>query len=264
MMYEGYQCLEFERDGTVLQVYINRTDSNLNLVDETLHHDLARLFRELRQESHARAVLLMGRGDAFSAGGDFEWFRRLRSVERVSALARSAKQLIWDLLDVELPIVVAIHGVAMGLGANIALLSDVIFMAQSAQIADPHVRAGIVAGDGGVAAWPIAIGPAKAKEYLMTGDPLSSTEAERLGLVNHVVPDTELEAKSLAFAHRLAAGAPLAIQHTKASINKLIKQALNVGFDTSTAYEMLTFLSADHVEAVNAFLEKRTATFEGT
>ncbi|MCH2187549.1 enoyl-CoA hydratase-related protein, partial [Myxococcota bacterium] len=144
-----------------------------------------------------------------------------------------------------------------------ALLCDTIFMAEDATLADPHVRVGIVAGDGGTAIWPLAVGPARAKEYLMTGDPIPANEAERLGLVNHVVPPEELAERSLAFARRLAAGSPLAIQYTKQSVNKVVKDALNIAFDTSTALEIVTFQSEDHQEALSAIREKRKPVFRG-
>ncbi len=263
MTYEGYNCLNFERIGDVLRVTISHPESDYNLVDDSLHHDLSRLFRELKQEASARAVLLDGRGAAFSAGGNFHWFKTLRSPQRLGEINRDGKQMIWDMLDVELPIVTAVHGAAMGLGASIVLFSDVIFMAESARIADPHVRAGIVAGDGGTVAWPLAVGPARAKEYLMTGDALSAADAERIGLINHVVPDDELHDRALAFAHRIAEGAPLAIRYTKLAVNKLIKQALGVSFDVASAHELTTFLSEDHIEAVDAFLSKRRPKFTG-
>jgi enoyl-CoA hydratase len=181
----------------------------------------------------------------------------------MEALRRDAKQLIWDLLDVEVPIVAAVNGPAMGLGASIALLCDVIFMADTAVIGDPHVRVGIVAGDGGAAIWPLAVGPARAKQYLLTGDPLTAAEAERIGLVNRVVPAADLDREAMAFAARLAAGAPLAVRYTKLAVNKLVKDALNVAFDTSTALELVTFQSEDHVEALAALREKRKPTFKG-
>jgi enoyl-CoA hydratase len=259
-----FSCLDVTYDDDVLRVTINHPRSELNAVDEALHHDLARLFRELKREDRANAVLLTGRGRAFSAGGDYEWFKTLRSSRRLFDLNRDAKQLIWDLLDVEVPIVAAVNGHAMGLGASIALFCDVIFMAESAKIADPHVRAGIVAGDGGVVAWPMAVGPARAKEYLLTGDALTAIEAERIGLVNHVVADAELDAAALAFARRLAAGAPMAVRYTKLAVNKLVKDALGNAFDASTGYELTTFMSDDHIEAVDAFLGKRTPRFTGS
>jgi len=263
MTTEDFTTLQIDRTGDVLRVTIAHPSSPLNAVDEALHHDLTALFAALRRETEARAVLLPGRGRAFSAGGDFNWFPALQEPGRLEALRRDAKQLIWDLLDVEIPIVAAVNGHAIGLGASIALLCDVIFMADSATIADPHVKVGIVAGDGGVAIWPLALGPARAKQYLLTGDPLTAAEAERIGLINRVVPAAELDAEAMAFAQRLAAGAPLAVRYTKLAVNKLVKDALNIAFDTSTALELLTFHSDDHREALAAIREKRPPVFKG-
>jgi enoyl-CoA hydratase len=263
MITSDFRCLRLERDGDVLRVSIDHPDSRLNAIDDDLHHDLTALFAGLKRETEARAVLLTGAAGAFSVGGSFDWFRTLDSPRRLFDLHRDAKQMIWDLLDVELPIVAAVNGHAMGLAANLALLCDCVFMAESAKIADPHVRAGIVAGDGGTAIWPLAIGPARAKEYLLTGDPLTAQDAERIGLINRVVPDDRLDAEAMAFAHRLAAGAPMAVRYTKIAVNKLIKDAMNVSFDAATGFEMLTMLSEDHDEAISAFKEKRTPDFRG-
>ena len=258
-----FDCLRLERDGHVLRVVIDRPGDDLNRVDGALHHDLTRLFPFLQREREARAVLLTGAGRAFSAGGDFDWLPSLQEPGRLEALRLDARQMIGDLLDVHLPIVCALNGHAVGLGASIALLCDAVFMASSATIADPHVRLGIVAGDGGTVAWPLAIGPARATRYLLTGDPVDAVEAERLGLVTEVAPDDEVEARALAFAHRLAAGAPLAVQYTKQAVNKLIRTALDDTFDVATALEIVTFRSDDHQEALAAMRERRAPRFEG-
>jgi len=261
--YEDFRAIRFEREGSVLRVVLDRPDSDLNAVDDLLHSELSGLFPALQREREARAVLLTGAGRAFSAGGDFGWFPALQDPERLEHLRLDAKQMIWDLLDVHLPIVCAVNGAAMGLGASLALLCDVIFMAESATIGDPHVRVGIVAGDGGTVAWPLALGPARAKQYLLTGDPVSAADAARMGLVNSAVPDAELDGVATAFAQRLAAGAPLAVQYTKQAVNKLVKDALNTAFDVATALEIGTFRSADHAEALAALREKRAPRFEG-
>ncbi len=258
-----WKNLRFERVGDVLRVVIAHPSNPMNVVDAGMHEELARLFRELKRERDARAILITGSGKTFSAGGDFNWFPTLQDPEKLNELRRDAKQLIWDLLDVELPIVAAVNGPAVGLGASIALLCDVIFMADTALIADPHVRVGVVAGDGGAAIWPLLLGPARAKQYLLTGDALKANEAERVGLVNRVVAAADLERESLAFAARLAAGAPLALQFTKQAVNKLVKDALNTAFDTSLALELVTFRSEDHQEALAALREKRAPIFKG-
>ena len=259
-----FRTLRVERlPEAVLRIAIDHPQSDLNAVDGVLHEELGRLFAALKRESEARAVVLTGRGRAFSAGGDFAWFPSLRKMDALDALRRDAKQLIGDLLDVELPIVAAVNGPAIGLGASLALLCDVIFMAESATLADPHVRVGLVAGDGGAAIWPLAIGPARAKQYLMTGDALTANEAERIGLVNRVVADDALQDEALAFAHRLAAGAPLAVRYTKQAVNALTKRAFGTAFDVSTALEIVTFQSEDHREALSALKEKRAPRFRG-
>ena len=261
--FDQFEYLQFERDGDVLRVTIDRPGDPLNAVDGTLHHELSRLFPRLQRERVARVVLLTGRGKAFSAGGDFAWFPELQQPGRLEDLRLDARQMIWDLLDVPLPIVCAVNGPAVGLGASIALLSDVIVMAESASLADPHVRVGLVAGDGGTIAWPLAVGPARAKQYLLTGDPVSAVEAERIGLVNLVVPDDELDQAAMAFAHKLASRPPLAVQHTKAAVNNWVKQTALASFDLATASEMVTFGSADHAEALAAIREKRAPRFTG-
>ena len=258
-----FTCISIERDDDVLRVVIDRPGDELNRVDDALHHDRTGLFPFLQRERDARAVLLTGRGRAFSAGGDFDWFPALQQPGRLERLRLDARQMIWDLLDVHLPIVCALNGHAVGLGASIALLCDAVFMAESATISDPHVRVGIVAGDGGTVAWPLAVGPARAKRYLLTGDAVSARDAERFGLVTDVVPDDQLDERASAFAHRLAAGAPLAIQYTKQAVNKLVKTALNEAFDVATALEIVTFQSEDHREALAALSEKRPPRFEG-
>jgi enoyl-CoA hydratase len=261
--YEGYDAIRFERLGDVLRVTLANPRNELNAVDGGMHAELRRLFEELKDEDAARAVILTGSGRAFSAGGDFNWMAGVRP-EDLSGMRREGKQIIWNLLDVEVPIVAAVNGPAVGLGATLALLCDVIFMSEEAKLADPHVRVGIVAGDGGAVAWPLAVGPAVAKRYLLTGDAMTAADAERLGLINHAVAAGELQDEALAFARRLAQGAPLAVRYTKLAVNQLVKQAMTTAFDYSTALEVLTFASADHREALRALSVKQQPQFSGT
>ncbi|HKX75298.1 MAG TPA: enoyl-CoA hydratase-related protein [Acidimicrobiia bacterium] len=258
-----FEAMVVERQDEVLRIILSNPRNRLNSIDEGMHRELTTLFSLLRREREARAVILTGRGEAFSAGGDYGWFPSLHTVERLHQLRSDARQLIWDLVDVELPIVAALNGPAVGLGATIALLCDVIIAADHATISDPHVKVGIVAGDGGTAIWPLLVGPARAKQYLLTGESLEAAEAERIGLINQVVAADALESTALGLARKLAALPPLAVQYTKAAINKLVKQALNVSFDFAAAQELITFLSEDHRAALQAITDRQPTRYQG-
>ena len=260
--------MSLRRDGHVLTVTIDHPDSSLNAVDGRLHRDFANLFNLLKRGNDdivrdARAIVLAGNGPAFSAGGDMDWFPSLRSPEKLNDLRREAKQIIWDQLDVEAPLICALNGPAVGLGASIALMCDVIVMADTAVLIDPHVQVGLVAGDGGAAIWPLMLGPHAAKRHLMLGQPLTAAEALRLGVAAEVCAAGRADDVARTWADRIAAQPPFAVQGTKLSVNQQLKQSLLTAFDFSTAMEMPCFHSADHAEAVNAFIEKRPGTYEG-
>ena len=262
--FDQFELIAFERlDGHVLKVTIDRPDSDLNAVDAQLHRELTKLMAVLKEEREARCIVLTGVGKAFSAGGDFDWFPSLQAPGKLEDLRQEAKNLIWDMLDIQVPIVAAINGHAVGLGASIGLLCDIIFVAESAIISDPHVSVGIVAGDGGTIIWPLAVGPALAKQYLLTGDPINAAEAHRIGLINFVSPNDQVVDDAITYATKLAAKAPLAVQYTKVAVNKMLKDAANTAFDTATALEILTFQSEDHTEALAAIAEKREPNFTG-
>lgn len=260
---DGLVTMGAVRDGDVLTVTIDHPDSAMNAVDDRLHHEFGVLFRTLKLEDRARSVVLTASGRAFSAGGDMAWFPELRRPDRLHRLRREAKQLVWDLLDVEVPIVCGLNGVAAGLGASVALLCDVIVMADTAAIIDPHVQVGLVAGDGGAAIWPLLVGPLAAKRHLLLGEPLHAAEAVRWGVASETCPVEEVGVRARAWADRLAAQPPLALQGTKSAVNAQLKQALLASFDVSTALELACFASEDHAEAVQAFVDKRPPTFRG-
>jgi enoyl-CoA hydratase len=167
------------------------------------------------------------------------------------------------MLDSEKPIIAKVRGYAYGLGVNIALACDLVYAAEGARFCDSHVKMGIVPGDGGAALWPLLIGFHRAKEYLLTGEPLDARRAAEIGLINHCVADSELDAAVDAMARKLAEGAPLAISYGKLSINLLLKQLVAGAFETSLAYDQLTLYTQDHKEGADAFMEKRKPRFTG-
>ena len=262
-MYENYKRIKFERRGRALTVTLNRPDL-LNAIEAEMHEELGRVFYDVAVDEEADVIILTGAGRAFCAGGDINWMQEMIDDKRIWERTRvEAKKIVYGLLDCEKPIIAKVNGAAMGLGATIALFSDVIFAAEDAKIADPHVSVGLVAGDGGAVIWPQLIGYARAKEYLMTGKPLTGADAARIGLVNHAVPAADLDAKVNEFADRLLAGATHAIRYSKTAVNIGLKQLAHSIMDASIAYETVTNSLADHQEAVSAFREKRKPKFTG-
>ena len=260
--YSTYKTIQVELKEHILTLTLNRPDS-LNAVDAVMHEELARIFADAQVDEEARAVILTGAGKAFCAGGDIKKMEEIGGLKSFPRTMWEAKKLINDILDLEKPIICAVNGPAIGLGATIALFCDIVIASERAFFADTHVKVGIVAGDGGAVIWPLLMGPNRAKQYLMTGDSLKAHEAERLGLVNFVVPEDKLAETAWHWATRLAKGPTRAISGSKVAVNKSVKAAVNLILDTSLALEGHTFTTDDHQEAKRAFIEKRPPQFKG-
>lgn len=265
--YSRFSTIEVTQDGRLLRVVLNRPES-LNAIGGGLHEELEELWPLIRRDDSVGAVLLTGAGRAFCSGGDVKGMagssaQPRNGAQTVGALIQGAKILVSGMLDVEQPIVCAVQGYAMGLGATIALCADVTIAADDAVFADTHAAIGLVAGDGGAVIWPLLLPINTAKYYLMTGDRITGTEAARLGLVLRSVPANDLAAEAEQVARRLADGPSLAIRWTKYSVNKILRERLNLVFDTSLLLEGATLLSDDHREATAAFVEKRPPSYTG-
>jgi enoyl-CoA hydratase len=258
-----FKYIRIDRDGRVLTLSLDRPEQ-LNAINSELHEELSRIFRYAHRDTGSDVIVLTGAGKAFSAGGDIPWMQRsIDDPALFRTIVTEAKEIIFSLLDCEKPIIAKVNGAAAGLGATLALFSDVIFMAQEAVIVDPHVRVGLVAGDGGAVIWPQLIGYARAKHFLMTGDPVKADTALNMGLVNFVTPREQLDAAVDAYVERLAAGATLAIRWTKTAVNIGLKQLAHAIMDASLGYEALSNGTRDHQIAVTAFVERATPTFLG-
>ena len=263
-----YETLLVDQDQSVLTITLNRPE-RLNAVDEVMHRELEAVFGEVGIDPSVSAVLLTGAGRGFCSGGDVramdERGGAIALQQRpLGAISQGGRRIIHNMLWVEQPIICALNGVAAGLGATIALFCDIIYASDKARIGDTHVKAGLVAGDGGAVIWPLLIGVAKAKELLMTGDIIDAVEAERIGLINKVVPHDKLMEEAMDLAQRLANGPALAIRGTKHAINKKIWSDLNLTLDVGLAMEERSSRHPDHNEAARSFVEKRTPEYKGT
>lgn len=263
-MFEGkYSHMTFARAGRVLTVTFNRPEK-LNAVSGPMHLELSELFYDLASDKESDVIVLTGAGKAFSAGGDVDFLEQCQAEPAVfQESLREARKLIFGLLDCDKPIICRMNGDAVGLGATIALFCDIIIAADHAKIGDPHVRIGLVAGDGGALIWPQLIGYARAKQYLLTGDLITAPEAAAMGLINFAVPADELDATVERWAGKLAKGAKLATRWTKATINTGLKQLAGAMMDTGLAYEGQSARTEDHREATKAIRERRAPVFTG-
>jgi enoyl-CoA hydratase len=240
------------RPSGVAIVTMNRPEI-LNAVNWDMHQELEDVFVELDKDKTVRAIVLTGAGRGFCSGGD----QKTLDKSPIPSPTRGGRHLIRNLLDVEVPIIAAVNGAAVGLGATLALMCDVIFAQSTARFADTHVTAGVVAGDGGAVIWPLLIGPVRAKHYLMTGAFISAEQAASMGMINEVVSDGDVRDVAIQYAEMLAAGPRDAINWTKYSVNKIIKEFAHLLLDTSIALETITFATPERREAVDAFAEKR-------
>ena len=261
MRWGNYEFLETSLSDGVLTIALNRPD-NLNATNREMHGELSRVFTQASFDTAIHVIVLTGSGRAFSAGGDIAFLQQCIEDPAVfDEVAYEGKQIVYSMLDCEKPIVGRINGHAAGLGATLALMCDITFVADHAKISDPHVRVGLVAGDGGAVIWPQLIGYARAKEYLLTGKPITAPEAEKIGLINYAVPLDELDARVNAFVQELLNGATAAIRSTKAAINVTLKQLATASMETSTALERLSNRSPEHRLAIQAMLNKEAPVF---
>lgn len=267
---EKYKELHLTREDKLLTVMFNRPE-RMNSVTPGMHEEMEELWHDVAKDDSIGAIILTGAGErAFCAGVDIGGLKAREDSQGESGRpspARSfigAKRIIANMLEVEQPIIGAINGDAVGMGASIAFCCDILVVNEKARLADTHVnRLGVVAGDGGTVSWPLMMGIHKAKEYLLTGDFLHAKDAERLGMINYALPSEEVMPKAREIALKMANGPTWALRWTKTSINKILRERLNLTMDTALATEWITLSSDDHREAVAAFLEKRPPKFSG-
>jgi len=264
MDYSSYQHLLVEKKDGIALLTINRPES-LNATNFRLHNELSRVWLDLAEDDEVRVAVITGAGRAFSAGGDFEVVEKsMGNLEVVAQTMKEARDIVHNMINCDKPIISAINGVAVGAGLAVALLADISIASENARFTDGHTRLGVAAGDHAAVIWPLLVGMAKAKYYLLTCDMLDAKEAERIGLVSMVVPPDQLMSKAMEIARKLASGAQQAIRLTKHSLNQWLRAAAHTSFDYSLALEMLGFFGADIREGLTTLQERRPAVFPST
>lgn len=236
-----------------------------NRVDQALHVELIAALGELADDGDVRAVVLRSTGKTFSAGGDFDMMQAASADPTVRRrIVDDAQRLVQAFLVLPQPIIAAVQGPAIGLGATLVLLCDAVVAARSATFADSHVAIGLVAGDGGCLAWPQSAGMIRARRHLLTGDPIDAALAYTCGMVTDLVEDpAEVTGTALQIAIRIAGLAPLAVQGTKRALNRVSQQRAGEVVELSLALEAQTLASEDLLEGIAAFQQRRPPEFRG-
>jgi enoyl-CoA hydratase len=262
--YARYTKLKFANPAERVLEIILDNPGKLNATDAAMHAELAEIWRDVDADPDIAVALLRGAGNAFSAGGDLALVENL--TQDFTARARvwkEARDLVYNLINCNKPVVSAIEGPAVGAGLVAGLLADISVAGKSARIIDGHTRLGVAAGDHAAIVWPLLCGLAKAKYYLLLCEPLSGEEAERIGLVSRVAEDGKAYETALAIAKRLAAGAPSAVRWTKYALNNWLRLA-GPTFDTSLALEFLGFTGPEVQEGMTSLRQKRPPDFPKT
>jgi enoyl-CoA hydratase/carnithine racemase len=261
MDYADFRHLTFEsKPNGVLVVTINRPEV-LNAANARLHWEFTQIWPVVDADPKTRVVVVTGAGKAFSAGGDLSLVEDMAgNPDALTRTMREASDLVYNMINLDKPVVSAINGVAVGAGLVVALMADVSIIAETARFTDGHTRLGVAAGDHAAIIWPLLCGMAKAKYYLLTADFIDGREAERIGLVTMCLPPDQVMPKALDVADRLARGSQISIRWTKRALNNWLRQAGPI-FDQSLALEMLSFSYPDVREGVKAIREKRTPIF---
>lgn len=255
------QTIALSRKGRVLTIAFNRPDA-LNAFDKAMHEELPSALAFARDDEASDIIVLTGNGKAFSAGGDFAHI--LANADHPDAFEHEiamARLIVETLVDIEKVVVCRLNGHAVGLGATIALLCDIIYASDRARIGDPHVNIGLVAGDGGVLAWPQRIGLTRAKQYLLTGELIGAQEAAAIGLVNRSCPPESLDGEVALLCEHLLAKPQFALRKTKALTNLELKRLIPVLLEPGMRWEAESVRDPDHREAITALMEKRAPTF---
>lgn len=254
--------LDVSIDESIAYVTINRPE-RANALDDEITHALLAVLRQLKADAHVRCLVLTGAGRSFSAGGDISTIQQMRldpSFRR--QILEAHGQLFWELLRLPFPSVAAVNGAAVGAGCTLALMCDLVLIAEDATLSDPRVALGLLDGAGGLVLWPLLTSLSAAREYLLLGDRVRAADAYRLGLANRVVGSNSLRAEAAALAVRLAALPPGAVQQVRALLNEHVERAA-AGLQRSSEAEIACFDTEEHATRIAA-LEGALHSREGS
>jgi len=258
----GYQTVLVDRAEGIGTLTLNRPEAR-NALDLTMRRDMLAALDELEADPEVRVVILTGAGGHFCSGGDVKTMRTRHTAAEGRSRVEMLNRVVLRLVDFPRPTIAMVDGYAVGAGTNLALGCDLVLASERARFGEVFCRIGLVADGGGTWLLSRAVGMAKAKELIFTGDIIDAGEAARLGLVNRVVPASELLPATHALARRIAANPPLALRLDKHLLNRGAVSDLAGALDLEAYSQGMAMTSEDHAEGVAAFLDKRLPRFTG-
>jgi enoyl-CoA hydratase len=260
-MSETYETLLVEVADAVAVVTINRPEKR-NALSSAARRDILRALDALAPREDVRVVVFTGAGDkAFIAGADIAEFAERTPIEQRAVM--EGRRVFDEIAAFGKPTIAMVNGFALGGGCELALACDLRIAGRSAKFGQPEIRLAIIPGGGGTQRLPRLIGPGRAMRLVLTGELIDATEAERIGLVESVVDDADLHGRTMEMARTIAAYSPVALRLAKTAVRASLETPLSSGLAFERELFITAFASEDRVEGVNAFLEKRAASFTG-
>jgi len=258
--------LVYEQDGPVVTLTMNQPEVRNALTGNTAVDEFVQACDRIRADMSVRAVILTAAGTVFSSGGNVKDMRRFCSDEMPPASIRQwyllgIQRLTLALYPLEVPTIAAVNGPAIGAGCDVACMCDLRIASEEATFAESFVRVGLIPGDGGAWLLPRAVGMAKAMEMALTGDPISAKEALACGLVSQVVAADALLPAARALAARIARNPGNVLRMTKRLMREGQSMSLDSVLQMSAGLQVIAHKSPQHLEAINAFVEKRPPVF---
>ena len=258
--------LKYEQDGAIVTLTMNDPDRRNPLTGNSAVEEFLEAADRIEKDASVRVVIVTGSGKAFSAGGDVKDMKKyeddtLRPVSIRTESQQGIQRLTLALYNLEVPMIAAVNGYAIGAGCDLTCMCDIRIAGESAKFAESFIRVGLIPGDGGAWLLPRVVGMSKAAEMAFTGEMLVANAALACRLVSRVVPDDQLLAEVGALAAKIAANPGPTLRMTKRLLKEGQVTRLSTLLELSASYQALAHKTAEHAEAVNAFMEKRKPEF---
>lgn len=258
-----FKNILFEKSEGIATIAINRPEKR-NALNRETRLELRNIMEGIKTDKDIRAAILTGAGDkAFISGSDISELKEMTPLEGYNFMTTLGQQLYTDMENLDIPVIAMINGLCLGAGCELAIACDIRIAADTAKFGQPEVLLGIIPGGGATQRLPKLIGMGKTKELIFTGGLIDAKEAERIGLVNKVVPYERLKEEVMSLARNIAEKSPVTIRMAKKAINRSPESTLNMGLAYEAMVECLCFSTEDRKEGMNAFVEKKKPIFYG-